>query len=643
MANPDEWAAWRAGVAQAQPNVALDTTQSGVTGVHQGFSSIPGMFGDMQEVGRQVASVVPYWAARAGGADDEDARRQAQQVIDVARQAAQARHVQLPTTRDVNDAALSIEPDSVREWTNHEPQTTPGRYAREIGRFAPAALIPGSAAMRTARVVAPGMGSELAGEATAGTPLEPYARFTGALVGGLGAEGARFVADTPNRMAATATEGMTDADMIAAQALRQRLAALGIDITVAEAAQQVTHGGTGMAGLQDFVEASRHGAPTMAPFMRNRPQQMESAVTDFANRVAPPTDNPSALGPQIQSYASDELNAVRRDINARARPDYQAAETQTMPTADYQVLAADPVYAEGLRRLRADPELGAQFNGVPDNNIGLIGEVYRSIRDRASAASVSGEHNLARIRGNTANTADAALSNASPEWARAQQTVAQGHAQELAPLEAGPLGRLENSQTLNTGIVFPTAPPAGGAAETVDTIRRLGARDPDATRQFARQHVLGGRTGAQEQMQDLSSGPNQYAGARWAANIAGNPEQERALIEGFRALPGNGPQLADELATLVEGGQATGRRIPRNSQTFSRTEAGEQTRRLLPDIRRIGGDIVSGQRIRTLSEFLTAHPDETEAVLRQMRARSGRFRMPLAEAVLAGQAQEQQQ
>lgn len=635
MANPDEWAAWRAGVAQAQPNIDWgDVGASAISGLQKVPALVGGTMGDLQHLGDEGMQAL----LRAAGMSAPDVERLAQNV-----RAARSTQPMLPgmgqwpTSGEVQQQIERI------TGPQHVPTTTLGRYAQTIAEFAPAMASPGGPVTRVMRMIGPGAASEAAGEATQGTPVEPFARFAGGVAGGLGVEGMRFVADTPNRMGAAATEGMTAQDMAAAQRLRQTLAAMGIDITIAEAAQQVTHGGTGMSGLQDFVESSRHGAPVMAPFLRNRPQQMEQAVTNLANRIAPPTDNPSALGPQIQSYASDELNAVRRDINARARPDYQAAETQTMPTADYQVLAADPVYAEGLRRLRADPELGAQFNGVPDNNIGLIGEVYRSIRDRASAASVSGEHNLARIRGNTANTADAALSNASPEWARAQQTVAQGHAQELAPLEAGPMGGLSRSQSLNTGIVFPTAPPAGGAAETVDTIQRLGARDPEAMRQFARQHVLGGRSGAQEQMQDLSGGPNQFAGARWAANIAGNPEQERALIEGFRALPGNGPQLADELATLVEGGQATGRRIPRGSGTFSRTEMREESRRLVPRFDRIAGDLVGGGRIRTLAEFLTKHPDETERVLQQMRTRGTGFRLPLAEAVSARHPSEAQQ
>jgi len=71
----------------------------------------------------------------------------------------------------------------------YQPKTVPGEYAQTISSFAPAALGPGSAAMRIARVVVPGAASETAGQLTKGEPYEGVARIGGALAGaaGLGA------------------------------------------------------------------------------------------------------------------------------------------------------------------------------------------------------------------------------------------------------------------------------------------------------------------------------------------------------------------------------------------------------------------------------------------------------------------------
>jgi len=71
----------------------------------------------------------------------------------------------------------------------YEPQTVPGKFTDTIAQFAPAALAPGNALLRAARVAVPGAASEAAGQLTEGQPIEPVARFAGALAGG-GALGA---------------------------------------------------------------------------------------------------------------------------------------------------------------------------------------------------------------------------------------------------------------------------------------------------------------------------------------------------------------------------------------------------------------------------------------------------------------------
>ncbi|HYE38231.1 hypothetical protein [Methylocaldum sp.] len=73
---------------------------------------------------------------------------------------------------------------------DYDPKTVAGKYAKTTAEFAPNALMPGGAVARTLSVVLPGLASEAAGQATEGTPLEPWARTGAAIVGG-GLAGAR--------------------------------------------------------------------------------------------------------------------------------------------------------------------------------------------------------------------------------------------------------------------------------------------------------------------------------------------------------------------------------------------------------------------------------------------------------------------
>lgn len=173
-------------------NQTDDIQRSSVTGLHIGVATIPGMFGDVQEIGRQAASVVPYWAARARGRSDDEARTEAQRLINSSRTFSRARGMQLATTEDIHNAAVSIEPESVREWTNHTPQTTPGEYARTIGAFAPGALLPGSWARRAANSVVPAVSSETFGQVA--RRVSPENETLARIIGGFTPMAAEFAA-----------------------------------------------------------------------------------------------------------------------------------------------------------------------------------------------------------------------------------------------------------------------------------------------------------------------------------------------------------------------------------------------------------------------------------------------------------------
>lgn len=178
--------------APARRGVGSDVARSSATGLHIGVAMIPGMFGDVQEIGRQAASVVPYWVARARGRSDDEARAEAQRLINSSRTFARARGMQLATTEDINNAALSIEPESVREWTNHTPETVQGEYVRTIGTFAPGALLPGSWARRAANSVVPAVTSETFGQVA--RRVAPEHETAARIIGGFTPMAAEFAA-----------------------------------------------------------------------------------------------------------------------------------------------------------------------------------------------------------------------------------------------------------------------------------------------------------------------------------------------------------------------------------------------------------------------------------------------------------------
>ena len=127
----------------------------------------------------------------------------------------------MPERTGIGKMAQAIEPPTSEQTTAsmvknitgplYEPKSTLGKYGKTFGEMLPQALAgPGraaampfqQAARQAARrvmptVVAPAVASEAAGQATEGTAAEPYARFAGALAGGVVPSAARRLR-TPN-------------------------------------------------------------------------------------------------------------------------------------------------------------------------------------------------------------------------------------------------------------------------------------------------------------------------------------------------------------------------------------------------------------------------------------------------------------
>jgi hypothetical protein len=149
-----------------RPNPVVDSIRSIPGGLAQGAAALAGLPGDVNDMMDKGANWI---ASKITGKDVNVSTRQ------------------MPTSGEINDTV------SEPFGGYYEPQTRAGKFAETIASFAPAAVSPGTAAARIARVAVPGATSEAAGQATEGTPYEPYARAAGALAGGIAtgmAEGA---------------------------------------------------------------------------------------------------------------------------------------------------------------------------------------------------------------------------------------------------------------------------------------------------------------------------------------------------------------------------------------------------------------------------------------------------------------------
>jgi hypothetical protein len=164
----------------AQPPDPYDVLKSIGSGAVRGVAAVGGLAGDWAKVG---GTALGRAGRRLGLPDPPRLNPTLERGL----------HKLLPTSAELTGAVE-------RNITGplHEPQTTPGKYAGTIAAGAPA-LVGGPAALgrRALSVLGGGALSEAGGQATEGTPLEPYARAAGATFGGWAAPAATRRAVTP--------------------------------------------------------------------------------------------------------------------------------------------------------------------------------------------------------------------------------------------------------------------------------------------------------------------------------------------------------------------------------------------------------------------------------------------------------------
>ena len=480
----------------------------------------------------------------------------------------------------------------------YQPQTVPGEYARTFGENLIGGLAPGGMLTRAASVAVPAFASEGAAQIAEGMGASPTAQSIARTIAGLGGglavgglNAARGGADISLRNAA---QGVTPEQMALAAALRDRARAAGINMTNANALQQVTGGATGLGQLQRAVEG---GSPLLQRYFAELPEQTRNAINAQLDQIGPLVE-PSQLAGQARETANRVLQNTRANINAQARPFYRAADDQVVSAEEYAALQEIPTYREAEAAFFSSPEMSAGAGGP--QSVSAINRVIQEMDTLARQAdqgnmAAGANANLARVRGESAELAKGLVDLSSPNYAQARVIGATGRQNELVPIQRGPIGSIARQDELQpdlaatTGRLFSDKPFPGEASETARALELMGEIDPSVGGPLVRQHL--GRI-AMEAQQDLVSGPNQFGGANFAVRAFGNPEQRETVMRALDVVNRPDPNMAfppisanavpprgsDPMANLVEILMATGQRHQGGSQTAFIQELQQQMR-----------------------------------------------------------------
>lgn len=479
----------------------------------------------------------------------------------------------LPQSFKNNAPAKSVSPEALTQRFEdatgklYEPKTTAGKFAQTVGEFVPAAGRGVANQLRFA--VAPGIASEAAGQATAGSGFEPYARAGAAVAAG----GVASLIGRGNRAPealAPALKGVDDSALTNARSLMEEAAQRGVPLTWDEAINQVTGGASNLSGVRRIVEKTPEGGAVLGPMMAERPRQVASAARQQFDDIAPAVTAPASVGREAGGIAEKRVAGVRDAINAASDPFYSAAEKVRLSPQDMARVRALPGYKEAVDAVRGDPQLARYVQGLPEDSVGFLNEVKKQLDTSASNAGsvINPQQNMQRAAGYGSDAAVAKQVGeaASSDYARALAIQTQAREQILQPILDGPIGKIAGKDTTTKQALealFPKDPLPGSAPDVSATISMLARSKPSVAQQLVRLHAEGVFNQAAKSLQ---SGDNVMGGAKFSAAIRGNAQQAENLEAAIRALPG-GDARWEGFSKLLDVFEATGKRPAPNSVT----------------------------------------------------------------------------
>lgn len=382
---------------------------------------------------------------------------------------------------------------------------------------------------------------------------------------------------TVGDVARNSLKNVTPEQMKLADFLMKDAQRLGSPLTAAETLSQVT-GGNRLTSTQRIVENSPKSSQTMADFMNQRPSGNVNAFNQTVNEISPFTTTPLALN----QAATNFIERSEKGLTKRVNPLYKQATVEIMPLqSEITKLKKLPDYGDAIedaiKHVTNDPYSKVKNLAETNPKVLMAAKIYLDTQYQNFLNTTSGNKNT-----NSSSTAagasrqlNAYLSEKSPSYAKANNIYEGAQNKDIQPRKQGMLGQLtETSGTTEgmmgqqRGILMPSAPMATSPKEISATIKLLRREDPNVVKDWTRQNL---KSIFDENSQNLQSGANQFGGAKFAADIAGNANQKanlRTLVSESAS-----PEAWKGFETMLDVFQAQGKRLPAGSATtFNQAE-----------------------------------------------------------------------
>lgn len=312
-------------------------------------------------------------------------------------------------------------------------------------------------------------------------------------------------------------------------------------------------------GETDLSIAGLNGArKAINAAVEDAPREVQAALLDTRNRL----DAALSVAPEYEA-ARSTFEAYSRPLDpfAKDRPlgqivgqDQKTGRFQQPPERAPAIIDQGPSAARDLIDTRSMASRAA-----------YEGHLRTRLLDSATQGT---DISADRLRGLIRQNADQL--DQFPDVRRQLESIATAR-EGRTVVEQSPVGRLARNDLKTQQAVealFPANPLPNSEREIERTVGQLAAANPWAARQLVRIHA---ESVFNEATQKNMPGVNQMGGAKFAAVLAGNPQQATNLASAVRALP-NGNVLADGFGRFIDVLEAMGKRQNVGSRTAYNAE-----------------------------------------------------------------------
>ncbi|BBB99401.1 hypothetical protein [Bradyrhizobium elkanii] len=468
---------------------------------------------------------------------------------------------EVPTSQDIQGAVETV------TGPFRKPQNQNEADAETVGEFLPAALAgPGGIARKVAtQAIVPAAAAITAGRLS---DQNPYVKALAGFLGGVAGAAISGPGTVDKLIRAKIPASVTEQDITRAGQLIEHAQTRGVTLTWPEALSRVT-GQPVLTDTQRILESHAQTRPQMQEVFSDRPAQIERAARQQFDQTGGIPAMPSTLGPQARDLSNNTLTDVRQRINQAAEPFYQNAEGVLLTPAEMSHVRSIPGWTEARDAVRNGPN-GWRVANMPDNSVGFLNAVKKHFdnlaENAASRFNPERNHETQATREMQASAVRQIAEVKSQDYQIALDIGRQGREQFLEPLMQGPIGRLAKKDMTTQkaiNVLFPENPVPGTEGEIRNAVFQLARQRPAVAEQLVRAHV---EMVFNQAARDLQGGANQFAGAKFAAKLAGGAQQRENLRAAIEALP-NGTARWAGFERLLDIMSATGTRQPKGSLT----------------------------------------------------------------------------